>query len=200
VLLPHLLDRALVMKRYPNGAAGKFFFQKRAPAHRPDWIEVCSVEHASGNVIDFPIVRSLPSLLWIINLGCIDLNPWYGGFRYLTGQKLVGSLLLGLYGEDGLLHHVGYTSSFKGVDRKKLTQQLEALRQPPGFTGRSPGGPSRWAPGRPGEWEPLIPERVAEVMYDHFSGGRFGTVRSLCAGDPTRPRASAGSTRWSGKR
>ena len=77
VLLPHLLDRAMVMKRYPNGAAGKFFFQKRAPKPRPDWIEICSIEHASGNIIDFPVIRDLPSLLWVVNLGCIDLNPWY---------------------------------------------------------------------------------------------------------------------------
>jgi len=76
-LLPHLMDRAMVMKRYPNGAAGTFFFQKRAPDPRPEWIEVCSIEHASASVIDFPVVRDLPSLLWIINLGCIDLNPWY---------------------------------------------------------------------------------------------------------------------------
>ncbi len=76
-LLPHLVNRAMVMKRYPNGAAGKFFFQKRAPVPRPDWIETCSIEHASASVIDFPIVRDLPSLLWIVNLGCIDLNPWY---------------------------------------------------------------------------------------------------------------------------
>lgn len=76
-LLPHLVDRAMVMKRYPHGAAGDFFFQKRAPTPRPAWIEVCSIEHASGNIIDFPVVRDLASLLWIINLGCIDLNPWY---------------------------------------------------------------------------------------------------------------------------
>jgi bifunctional non-homologous end joining protein LigD len=76
-LLPHLLDRAMVMKRYPNGASGEFFFQKRAPSPRPDWIEICSIEHGSGSVIDFPIVRDLASLLWIVNLGCIDLNPWY---------------------------------------------------------------------------------------------------------------------------
>src|SRR5438045_141444 len=67
----------MVMKRYPNGAGGEFFFQKRAPTPRPDWIEVCSIEHGSGSVIDFPIVRDLASLLWIVNLGCIDLNPWY---------------------------------------------------------------------------------------------------------------------------
>jgi bifunctional non-homologous end joining protein LigD len=77
VLLPHLLDRAMVMKRYPNGVAGEFFFMKRAPSPRPDWIETCSIEHKSNNVIDFPVVRDLASLLWIINLGCIDLNPWY---------------------------------------------------------------------------------------------------------------------------
>jgi bifunctional non-homologous end joining protein LigD len=76
-LLPHLTSRAMVMKRYPNGAAGKFFFQKRAPVPRPDWIETCSIEHASASRIDFPIIRDLASLLWIINLGCIDLNPWY---------------------------------------------------------------------------------------------------------------------------
>jgi bifunctional non-homologous end joining protein LigD len=67
----------MVMKRYPNGIAGDFFFMKRAPTPRPEWIETCSIEHASGSVIDFPIVRDLASLLWVINLGCIDLNPWY---------------------------------------------------------------------------------------------------------------------------
>jgi bifunctional non-homologous end joining protein LigD len=76
-LLPHLTDRAMVMKRYPQGAAGEFFFQKRAPEPRPDWIQICSIEHASHSVIDFPVVRNLASLLWIVNLGCIDLNPWY---------------------------------------------------------------------------------------------------------------------------
>jgi bifunctional non-homologous end joining protein LigD len=76
-LLPHLRDRAMVMKRYPNGAAGEFFFMKRAPQPRPEWIEICFIGHPSGNVIDFPIIQDLPSLLWVINLGCIDLNQWY---------------------------------------------------------------------------------------------------------------------------
>jgi bifunctional non-homologous end joining protein LigD len=76
-LLPHLEDRAMVMKRYPNGAGGPFFFMKRAPSPRPDWIELCSIAHGSGNVIDFPIIQDLASLLWVVNLGCIDLNPWY---------------------------------------------------------------------------------------------------------------------------
>jgi bifunctional non-homologous end joining protein LigD len=76
-LVPHLAHRAMVMKRYPNGAAGPFFFMKRAPEPRPEWIETCSIEHGSGSVIAFPVVQDLPSLLWLVNLGCIDLNPWY---------------------------------------------------------------------------------------------------------------------------
>jgi len=75
-LLPHLADRAMVMKRYPNGAEGDFFYMKRAPDPRPDWIEICSIPHNAG-IVNFPIVQDLPSLLWLINLGCIDLNPWY---------------------------------------------------------------------------------------------------------------------------
>jgi bifunctional non-homologous end joining protein LigD len=77
VLLPHVQDRAMVMKRYPHGAAGDFFFMKRAPSPRPEWIETCSIEHESGNIIDFPMVQDRASLLWVINLGCIDLNQWY---------------------------------------------------------------------------------------------------------------------------
>jgi len=76
-LLPHLRDRAMVMKRYPHGAYGEPFFQKRAPVPRPGWIRTCSIEHDSGNVIDFPVVDDLATLLWLVNLGCIDLNPWY---------------------------------------------------------------------------------------------------------------------------
>jgi len=77
VLLPHVADRAMVMKRYPDGADGEPFFMKRAPAPRPAWIETCAIRHGSGSVIDFPIVQDLASLLWLVNLGCIDLNPWY---------------------------------------------------------------------------------------------------------------------------
>ena len=77
VLLPHLQDRAMVMKRYPNGIDGDFFFMKRAPDNRPDWLQVCTIRLSSGNVIDFPVVQDLASLLWIVNLGCIDLNQWY---------------------------------------------------------------------------------------------------------------------------
>jgi ATP-dependent DNA ligase len=96
-----------------------------------------------------------------------------GGFRYATGAKVIGSLLLGLYDEDGLLHHVGFTSAFKASERPALTKKFEALRKPPGFTGNAPGGPSRWSTERTGEWEPVNPKIVVEVTYDHFTGGRF---------------------------
>jgi ATP-dependent DNA ligase len=96
-----------------------------------------------------------------------------GGFRYATGAKVIGSLLLGLYGDDGLLHHVGFTSAFKSTERKDLTKKFEAMRKPPGFTGNAPGGPSRWSTERTGEWEPVEAKTVVEVTYDHFTGGRF---------------------------
>ena len=76
-LLPHLADRAMVMKRYPNGAAGEFFFMKRTPPNAPPWLKTCSIKHGSGNVIAFPVVDDLAALLWVVNLGCIDLNQWY---------------------------------------------------------------------------------------------------------------------------
>src|SRR5690242_935801 len=96
-----------------------------------------------------------------------------GGFRYASGAKVLGSLLLGLYDEGGLLHHVGFTSAFKTEERRALTKKFEALRKPPGFTGNAPGGPSRWSTERSGEWEPVDPKIVVEVTYDHFTGGRF---------------------------
>lgn len=76
-LLPHVRNRAMVMKRYPHGAAGDFFFMKRAPSPRPAWIEICRIDHGHGNVIDFPMIQDEAALMWVINLGCIDLNQWY---------------------------------------------------------------------------------------------------------------------------
>jgi ATP-dependent DNA ligase len=96
-----------------------------------------------------------------------------GGFRYGSGSKLVGSLLLGLYDVEGLLHHVGFTSSFANIDRPALTKRLEALEGGAGFTGRAPGGPSRWSTERTGEWTPLRPKLIVEVGYDHVSDERF---------------------------
>jgi ATP-dependent DNA ligase len=96
-----------------------------------------------------------------------------GGFRYASEGKVVGSMLLGLYDDKGLLHHVGFTSSFKADEKPALTKKLEKLIKPPGFTGNAPGGPSRWATERSAEWQPLAPKLVVEVQYDHFTGGRF---------------------------
>jgi ATP-dependent DNA ligase len=96
-----------------------------------------------------------------------------GGFRYGKGSKLVGSLLLGLYNEQGKLDHVGFTSTIKNTERKQLTEKLEALIASPGFTGDAPGAPSRWSNERSAQWEPLKPKLVVEVCYDHVSGDRF---------------------------
>ena len=96
-----------------------------------------------------------------------------GGFRYAASGGEVGSLLLGLYNEQGKLDHVGFTSAIPAGEKAALTKRLEALIGAPGFTGDAPGGPSRWSNERSGEWQPLRPELIAEVRYDHVSGGRF---------------------------
>ncbi len=96
-----------------------------------------------------------------------------GGFRYLAKEPLVGSLLLGLYNEQGKLDHVGFSSSISAEQRPGLTRKLKKLIKPPGFTGKAPGGPSRWSTERSTEWEPLDGSLVAEVQFDHFTGGRF---------------------------
>jgi ATP-dependent DNA ligase len=96
-----------------------------------------------------------------------------GGFRYNEGTKVVGSLLLGLYDAKGLLNHVGFTSALSRSEKKPLTEKLERLVAPPGFTGSAPGGPSRWSTKRSSTWTPIKPRLVVEVCYDHFTGGRF---------------------------
>jgi ATP-dependent DNA ligase len=96
-----------------------------------------------------------------------------GGFRYAEKKREVGSLLLGLYDDQGLLNHVGFTSALKAEDRPALTKKLESLIEPPGFTGSAPGGPSRWNTERTGQWEPLKPVLVVEVRYDQVTGRRF---------------------------
>jgi ATP-dependent DNA ligase len=96
-----------------------------------------------------------------------------GGFRYAEKKPVVGSLLLGLYDTDGLLHHVGFTSAIPAAERAQLTKDLETLIEPPGFTGNAPGGPSRWNTERTGQWEPLKPMLVVEVRYDQVTGRRF---------------------------
>ncbi len=111
------------------------------------------------------------AMLKIKNLRTADCVV--GGFRYGTDEKVVGSLLLGLYDENGLLNHVGFTSGLARNEKPKLTSQLESLIEEPGFSGAKPGGPSRWSTERSAEWKPLAPRLVVEVQYDHFSGDRF---------------------------
>ncbi|MET4765141.1 ATP-dependent DNA ligase [Bradyrhizobium ottawaense] len=113
-----------------------------------------------------------------------------GGFRYATnkiaGRKVVGSLLLGLYDDGGLLHHVGFTSAIKAEQKPALTDRVEALIAEPGFTGNAPGGPSRWSTERSAKWCPLRPKLVIEVCYDHFSGERFRHGTSILRWRPDK--------------
>ncbi|HEY4100415.1 MAG TPA: ATP-dependent DNA ligase [Gemmatimonadales bacterium] len=109
-----------------------------------------------------------------------------GGFRYASNSALVGSLLLGLYDKKGKLDHVGFLSSFRRDDRPALTRKLKTLIKPPGFTGKAPGGPSRWSGKRSMKWEPLAPKLVVEVTYDHWSGGRFRHGTSLVRWRPDK--------------
>jgi ATP-dependent DNA ligase len=115
-----------------------------------------------------------------------------GGFRYGSGaaKAYVASLLLGLYDDDGLLHHVGFTSAMNAETKRKLTPELEKLIEPPGFTGRAPGGPSRWSTERSAEWNPVAPKLVVEIEYDHFSGGRFRHGTSILRWRPDKPPRS----------
>jgi ATP-dependent DNA ligase len=109
-----------------------------------------------------------------------------GGFRYASKKREVGSLLLGLYDSAGKLNHVGFTSAIPAGERPALTRQLERLRGGPGFTGKAPGGPSRWSTDRSAEWEPLQPKLVVEVRYDHVTAGRFRHGTSLVRWRPDK--------------
>lgn len=121
--------------------------------------------------LDGPYVPGARTMLKVIRIRTADCVV--GGFRYGANSKLVGSLLLGLYNDKGLLDHVGFTSGLSGEALEPLTRRLESLVSPPGFTGDAPGAPSRWSSERSVQWQPLKPELVVEVRYDHVSGGRF---------------------------
>jgi ATP-dependent DNA ligase len=113
-----------------------------------------------------------------------------GGFRYgeklQAGRKVVGSVLLGLYDADGLLHHVGFSSGIKAKDKPALTDKLEAAKRNRSFTGNAPGGPSRWSTKRSSQWQPVTPKYVVEVSYDHFTGGRFRHGTSILRWRPDK--------------
>ncbi|MGH6833256.1 MAG: ATP-dependent DNA ligase, partial [Methyloceanibacter sp.] len=120
---------------------------------------------------DGPYLPGMRAMLKVKRLRTADCVV--GGFRYESGSRQVGSLLLGLYNEEGKLDHVGFTATITNAERAALTKTLEALIAPPGFSGKAPGGPSRWSTERTGEWEPLKPKLVVEVRYDHVTGDRF---------------------------
>jgi ATP-dependent DNA ligase len=135
------------------------------------WLDDARIEGVVAKRLDGPYLEGERAMVKVKRLRtayCV-----VGGFRYATGSRLVGSLLLGLYNDDGLLDHVGFTSGLAAADKPDLTRRLEALVGEPGFTGDRPGGPSRWATERSSEWTPLKPSLVVEVSFDHVSGGRF---------------------------
>ncbi len=130
-----------------------------------------SLDGVIAKRLDGPYIPGERAMLKVKRLRTADCVV--GGFRYEQGGKGVGSLLLGLHNRDGKLDHVGFTSTIRNADRKALTKRLEALAEPPGFTGNAPGGPSRWSTERSTQWTPLRPELVVEVCYDHVTGDRF---------------------------
>lgn len=140
-------------------------------ARAQDWLEEGRWEGVVAKRSDGPYAEGERAMIKVKRVRTADCVV--GGFRYAEGRREVGSLLLGLYDEHGLLHHVGFTSGLANTDRPELTRRLEALRGGPGFTGRAPGGPSRWSTERSGDWAPLKPALVAEVSFDHVSAGRF---------------------------
>jgi ATP-dependent DNA ligase len=154
-----------------NGVRLSPFTRDIAEARR--WLE------ASGGALDGVIAKRIDGIYQPGERAMLKVKRRrtadcvVGGFRYERNSRLVGSLLLGLYNNEGKLDHVGFTATLHDRDREALTRQLEGLIMPPGFTGNAPGGPSRWSTERSGEWQPVRPELVVEVRYDHVSGGRF---------------------------
>lgn len=157
----------------PPGVELSAYTRDRAEAQ--GWLDTSDPRGALDGVVakrlDGPYVSGERAMLKIKRTRTADCVV--GGFRYGTGSTLMGSILLGLYDSKGLLNHVGFSSSFSASDKPALTEKLEALRGGPGFTGRAPGGPSRWSTERTGTYEPLRHELVVEVEYDHVTGGRF---------------------------
>ena len=135
------------------------------------WLEDGLLEGVIAKRLDLPYVPAERVMVKVKRERTADCVV--GGFRYGANDRLVGSLLLGLFDEAGKLNHVGFTSAIAAADKLALTRRLEGLRGGPGFTGSAPGGPSRWSTERSAEWEPLRPELVVEVAFDHVSGGRF---------------------------
>jgi ATP-dependent DNA ligase len=141
------------------------------PALAQSWLESGGLEGIVAKRSDGPYIEGERAMVKVKRLRSADCVV--GGFRYARTGNQVGSLLLGLFDDDNRLNHVGFTSGFANVDRGELTQRLRSLEGGEGFTGRAPGGPSRWSTERSSQWTPVRPELVVEVGFDHASGDRF---------------------------
>jgi ATP-dependent DNA ligase len=181
------LESLFARKRAPEGFVLSPATRDRQAAE--DWLAgKAGLDGVVAKRLDQAYTPGERTMIKVKNLRSADCVV--GGFRYETAGRNVGSLLLGLYDGDGLLHHVGFTSSLAAKDKPALTRRLEALVEPPGFTGDAPGGPSRWATARSAEWQPLRPELVVEVCYDHVTGRRFRHGTRLLRWRPDKaPRA-----------
>lgn len=171
-----LSDRRKALERFYNGNTVKGLLLSPSTNDREialDWLQ------RSGGALDGVIAKRLDqpyrfgerAMVKVKQLRTADCVV--GGFRYAEKKREVGSLLLGLYDDEGLLHHVGFTSAIPAKEKRGLTTRLETLIKPPGFTGNAPGGSSRWNTERTGQWEPLKPKLVVEIRYDQVTGSRF---------------------------
>jgi ATP-dependent DNA ligase len=172
-----LTERRRALEKFAKANFGKALI-RLSPA-TPDFSQAQAWYKTPGESLDGVIAKRLDYIYRSgERQGMVKIKPIrtvdcvVGGFRYGEKTEVIGSLLLGLFDDDGLLHHVGFTSSIKSAERAALTKKLEKLKGQ-GFTGRAPGGLSRWSTARSAEWVPLKPELVVEVSYDHFTGGRF---------------------------
>lgn len=162
--LTNFLDR--------HGGPGLFLTQGTGDRNEAQaWLDAGSLEGIVAKCLDEPYAEGERTMVKVKRRRTADCVV--GGFRYATGKRVVGSLLLGLYDEAGRLNHVGFTSGLAAVDKAALTHRLETLAGGSGFTGAAPGGPSRWSDERSSQWEPVAPEMVVEVSFDHVSGDRF---------------------------
>jgi ATP-dependent DNA ligase len=169
-----LVERQEALRRFHRTLDDKRLLLTQGTADRAEaqaWLDAGQLEGVVAKRLDGPYVEGERAMIKVKRRRTADCVV--GGFRYGTGATLVGSLLLGLYNEQGLLDHVGFTSGISAQMKPALTAQLEALKGGPGFTGDAPGGPSRWSDERSSQWTPLRPELVVEVSFDHVSGRRF---------------------------
>jgi ATP-dependent DNA ligase len=172
-----LTGRRAALERFVKSAKGQGFELSPTTTDVREagkWLNARDSERTDGIVakrVDEPYLSGERAMVKVKPVRTADCVV--GGFRYLANKRQVGSLLLGLYNDEGKLDHVGFTATIRNEERAALTERLEKLREPPGFTGNAPGGPSRWSTDRSAAWEPLRPELVVEVRFDQVTANRF---------------------------